>query len=60
MEGNPGEVINVIAFLFSMLANVLQCDVMFQLMTTVMKRACDLKAGLFAESHLQKVRILDN
>lgn len=39
-----------------MLANLLQCDVMFQLMTTVMKRACDLKAGLFAESHVQKVR----
>lgn len=39
-----------------MLANLLQCDVMFQLMATVMKRACDLKAGLFSESHLQKVR----
>lgn len=38
------------------MANLLQCDVMFQLMTTVMKRACDLKAGLFAESHVQKVR----
>lgn len=39
----------------SMLANLLQCDVMFQLVSTVMKRAIDLRAGLFAESHLQKV-----
>lgn len=38
-----------------MIANLLQCDVMFLLVTTVIKRACDLKASMFAESHLQKV-----
>lgn len=50
-----GMVINGDNLFCSMLANLLQCDVMFQLMTTVMRRACDLKAGLFSESHLQKV-----
>lgn len=41
---------------FSMLANLLQCDVMLLIMQTVLKRAVDLKARCFSESHLQKVR----
>lgn len=41
---------------FSMLANLLQCDVMLLIMHTVLKRAIDLKARSFSESHLQKVR----
>lgn len=40
---------------FSMLANLLQCDVMLLIMHTVLKRAIDLKARSFSESHLQKV-----
>lgn len=39
-----------------MLANLLQCDVMLLIMHTVLKRAIDLKARSFSESHLQKVR----
>lgn len=38
-----------------MLANLLQCDVMLLIMQTILKRALDLKARSFAESHLQKV-----
>ncbi|XP_058445563.1 E3 ubiquitin-protein ligase UBR1-like [Malaya genurostris] len=40
---------------FSMIANLLQCDVMLLVMNTVLKRTLDLKAITFAESHLQKV-----
>lgn len=38
-----------------MLANLLQCDVMLLVMQTVLKRALDLRARRFSESHLQKV-----
>lgn len=38
-----------------MLANLLQSDVMLLVMQTVLKRAIDLKARSFSESHLQKV-----
>ncbi|XP_058811002.1 E3 ubiquitin-protein ligase UBR1 isoform X2 [Topomyia yanbarensis] len=40
---------------FSMIANLLQCDVMLLIMNTVLKRTLDLKAITFSESHLQKV-----
>lgn len=40
---------------FSMIANMLQCDVMLQVIQTVLKRALDLKAITFSESHLAKV-----
>ncbi|KAG4075561.1 hypothetical protein HA402_003386 [Bradysia odoriphaga] len=40
---------------FSLLANLLQCDVMLLIMQTVLKRALDLKARSFSDSHLQKV-----
>lgn len=40
---------------FSMLANLLQCDVMMLIVQTVLKRALDLKARSFSDSHLQKV-----
>lgn len=40
---------------FHMIANMLQCDVMLQVMQTVLKRALDLKAITFSESHLAKV-----
>ncbi|XP_055625385.1 E3 ubiquitin-protein ligase UBR1 [Toxorhynchites rutilus septentrionalis] len=40
---------------FSMLANLLQCDVMLLIMQTVLKRALDLKAITFSESHVQRV-----
>lgn len=43
-------------FLFSMIANLLQCDVMLLIMQTVLKRALDLKAITFSESHVQRVR----
>lgn len=46
-------------FNFSLLANLLQCDVMLLLMQTVLKRALDLKARSFSDSHLQKVRLSD-
>lgn len=42
-------------FDFSLLANLLQCDVMLLIMQTVLKRALDLKARSFSDSHLQKV-----
>lgn len=50
----------MLGFLFSlsMIANLLQCDVMLLLMQTVLKRAIDLKARIFSESHLQKVSVL--
>lgn len=38
-----------------MIANLLQCDVMLLVMQTVLKRALNLKAKTFSESHLQKV-----
>lgn len=41
-----------------MLANLLQCDVMLLIMQTVLKRAIDLKARSFSESHLQKVNLI--
>jgi E3 ubiquitin-protein ligase UBR2 len=40
---------------FSMLANLLQCDVMLLVMQTVLKKSLDLKQIVFSESHLQKV-----
>lgn len=40
---------------FSMLANLLQCDVMLLIMKTVLTRALDLKAITFSESHVQRV-----
>lgn len=40
---------------FSMLANLLQCDVMLVIMHTVLKRSLDLKAITFSESHVQRV-----
>lgn len=39
---------------FSMIANLLQCDVMLLIMQTVLKRALDLKAITFSESHVQR------
>lgn len=39
---------------FSMIANLLQCDVMLLIMKTVLRRALDLKAITFSESHVQK------
>lgn len=41
--------------IYSLLANLLQCDVMLLIMQTVLKRALDLKARSFSDSHLQKV-----
>jgi E3 ubiquitin-protein ligase UBR2 len=41
---------------FSMLANLLQCDVMLLIMQTVLKKSLDLKQIVFSESHLQKVK----
>lgn len=40
---------------FSMLTNLLQCDVMLVIIQTVLKRALDLKAITFSESHVQRV-----
>lgn len=39
---------------FSMIANLMQCDVMLLIIKTVLRRALDLKAITFAESHVQK------
>lgn len=41
-----------------MIANMLQSDVMLHVMQTVLKRALDLRAITFLESHLAKVCIL--
>lgn len=40
---------------FSMLVNLLQCDVMFYLIQLILKRACDLNARTFSESQLHRV-----
>lgn len=40
---------------FSMLPNLLQCDVMFYIIELVLKRACDLSARSFSESQLHRV-----
>lgn len=40
---------------FSMLPNLLQCDVMFYIMQTVLKRCINLRARSFSEHQLQKV-----
>ena len=40
---------------FTMIASLLQCDVMLVIMKTVLRQSADLKAMTFAESHLQKV-----
>ena len=40
---------------FSLITNLLQCDVMLLIMQTVLNRSIDLKAMSFSESHLQKV-----
>lgn len=60
MESRAQE-INFGFFIFSsMLANLLQCDVMLLIMQTVLKRAIDLKARSFSDSHLQKVSFLSD
>lgn len=43
-----------------MLVNLLQCDVMLVIMQTVLKRALDLKAITFSESHVQRVSTKDS
>lgn len=40
---------------FTMIANLLQCDVMLVIMKAVLRQSADLKSMTFAESHLQKV-----
>ncbi|KAK6637539.1 hypothetical protein RUM44_007961 [Polyplax serrata] len=40
---------------FSMLPNLLQCDVMFYIIQTVLKRCINLRARSFSEHQLQKV-----
>lgn len=40
---------------FTMIANLLQCDVMLVIMKAVLRQSADLKSMVFAESHLQKV-----
>lgn len=39
---------------FSMIVNILQCDVMLLIIKTVLRKALDLKAITFSESHVQK------
>lgn len=39
----------------SSIANLLQCDVMMTILTTVLDRAIDLTSNSFAENHLQEV-----
>lgn len=38
------------------MANILQCNVFFAIITVVINRALDPRSRSFAESHLQKVR----
>lgn len=47
--------LNINYFLYSLLTNLLQSDVMLTVMQIVLKRANDLKATCFVDSHLQKV-----
>ncbi|XP_071444389.1 E3 ubiquitin-protein ligase UBR2 isoform X2 [Hetaerina americana] len=39
---------------FAMLANLLQCDLMLHIMTTVLQRSADLRARSFSEAQLHK------
>jgi E3 ubiquitin-protein ligase UBR2 len=41
---------------FTMIANLLQCDVMLLIMKTVLTQSADLNCQTFSEGHLQKVR----
>ncbi|XP_067640703.1 E3 ubiquitin-protein ligase UBR1 [Eurosta solidaginis] len=43
---------------FVSIANLLQCDVMMTIITTVLDRAIDLNSKSFAENHLQEVLFL--
>ncbi|XP_011198244.2 E3 ubiquitin-protein ligase UBR1 isoform X2 [Bactrocera dorsalis] len=43
---------------FVSIANLLQCDVMMTILTTVLDRAIDLTSNSFAENHLQEVLFL--
>jgi E3 ubiquitin-protein ligase UBR2 len=51
----PPPKLPVLATPFSMIANLLQSDVMLLIMQTVLKQAIDLTCQTFAEGHLQKV-----
>lgn len=51
----PPPKLPVLATPFSMIANLLQSDVMLLIMQTVLKQAIDLSCQTFAEGHLQKV-----
>ncbi|XP_054727034.1 E3 ubiquitin-protein ligase UBR1 [Anastrepha obliqua] len=43
---------------FVSIANLLQCDVMMTILTTVLDRAIDISSNSFAENHLQEVLYL--
>ena len=51
----PPPKLPLLASPFSMIANLLQCDVMLLTMSCVLKKALDLNCQTFAEGHLQKV-----
>lgn len=51
----PPPKLPILAEPFTMIANLLQCDVMLLIMETVLKQSADLNCQTFAEGHLQKV-----
>jgi E3 ubiquitin-protein ligase UBR2 len=52
----PPPKLPILAEPFTMIANLLQCDVMLLIMQTVLRQSLDLNCQTFAEGHLQKVR----
>lgn len=55
----PPPKLPLLASPFSMIANLLQCDVMLLIMQNVLKKALDLNCQTFAEGHLQKASTLN-
>lgn len=51
----PPPKLPILAEPFTLIANLLQCDVMLLIMQTVLKHSLDLDCQTFSEGHLQKV-----
>ncbi|XP_014250464.1 E3 ubiquitin-protein ligase UBR2 [Cimex lectularius] len=55
LECCPPPVLPALTEPFSMVANLLQCDVMLYLMRTVLERSLNLRSRSFSEAQLQKI-----
>lgn len=53
----PPPTLPILAEPFTMIANLLQCDVMLLIMQTVLRHSLDFDSQTFSEGHLQKVSV---